>query len=72
MNLNDREMFISLFEKYGETLTQTQRQAFHLRYMEDLSLLEISEVTATTRSAAQDAIKKAETKLLKLNKLIGA
>ena len=70
MNLNDREKYISLFEKYGETLTQTQKQAFHLRYMEDLSLAEISEITATTRSAAQDAIKKAKAKLDKLNQLI--
>ena len=70
MNLNEREKYISLFEKYGETLTQTQKQAFHLHYIEDLSLAEISEITATSRSAAQDAIKKAKAKLEKFEQLL--
>ncbi|WKX02529.1 sigma factor-like helix-turn-helix DNA-binding protein [Candidatus Mycoplasma mahonii] len=67
MNLNKREELIHFFEQYNKMLTQTQRQAFHLHYIEDLSLKEISEITATTRSAIFDAIKKAEKKLLSIN-----
>ncbi len=70
MNLNKRNKLIILFEKYGATLTQTQSQAFHLHYIEDLSLQEISKITATTRSAIHDAIKKAENKLNKLDEQI--
>ncbi len=71
MELNKREELIELFEKYKETLTQAQKQSFHLHYIEDLSLKEISKITATTRSAVHDAIKKAEKKLIKLNEQIG-
>ena len=62
-NINERDEIISLFEKYNGFLTQTQKQAIQLYYFEDLSLSEIAEIVAATRSAVHDAIKKGIKKL---------
>ncbi len=62
-----REETIDLFERYKGLLTQTQSQAIYLHYIEDLSLAEIAEIVATSRSAVHDAIKKAEKKLYKIH-----
>jgi predicted DNA-binding protein YlxM (UPF0122 family) len=64
MKLEYREKISILLETYGNLLTQTQKQALHFYYVEDLSLREIGDLTATTRNAAYDAIKKGEQKLL--------
>ncbi|VEU78095.1 sigma factor-like helix-turn-helix DNA-binding protein [Mycoplasmopsis columbinasalis] len=69
-NIQDVEVIeelIALYEKYGSLLTQTQKQAFHLRFFEDLSYQEIANVLVTTRSAAYDSVKKAIDKLEKIN-----
>ena len=71
MTINERENIIQLFERYGAMLTQTQRQCFQLSLLEDLSLSEISEIVASTRSAVHDAIKKAIKKLKDIDKKIG-
>ena len=63
MNLKERDELINLFEKYGNLLTQTQRQTFQLYYFEDLSLQEIAKIVASTRSGVFDALKKAKNKL---------
>ncbi|CAM9102823.1 sigma factor-like helix-turn-helix DNA-binding protein [Mycoplasma marinum] len=64
--LEEREYYLSLFDQYSGFLTQTQKQAFQLCYIEDLSLAEAAEIVATTRSAIHDAIKKAKRKLDKI------
>ncbi|MCK5945879.1 MAG: hypothetical protein KAG04_01265 [Mycoplasmataceae bacterium] len=71
MTIIERDNIIMLFEKYNGLLTQTQRQCFQLHFFEDLSLAEISEIVASTRSAVHDAIKKATKKLIEIDKKIG-
>ncbi|EGV00109.1 sigma factor-like helix-turn-helix DNA-binding protein [Mycoplasmopsis columbina] len=70
-DINDIEVveyYIQLFEKYQNFLTQTQKQAFQLYFHENLSYQEIANITATTRSAAYDSVKKALTNLEKIAK----
>ncbi|MGL4252201.1 MAG: sigma factor-like helix-turn-helix DNA-binding protein [Metamycoplasmataceae bacterium] len=59
----EREELIKTFLKYDFVLTQNQKQIMHLYYIEDLSISEISEIVATTRSAVFDALDKARKKL---------
>ena len=61
--LIEREELIQAFEKFNHILTTNQKQIFHLYYLEDLSLSEISQIVATTRSSVYDTIKKALKKL---------
>ncbi|MGL4343517.1 MAG: hypothetical protein ACRCRZ_03055 [Metamycoplasmataceae bacterium] len=61
--LEDREKYIEIVEKYPFILTQNQLQIMKLYLYEDLSLKEISEIVATTRAAVFDAIKKSKKKL---------
>ncbi|QGZ97375.1 hypothetical protein GE118_01025 [Mycoplasma sp. NEAQ87857] len=63
--------YIDLFEKYQNLLTQNQKQVFMLYYYEDLSYAEVAKITATTRTAAYDALNKAIKKLEKLDKELG-
>ena len=42
-----------LFDFYGETLTEKQRELFDLYYNEDLSLSEIAEHAGITRQCAR-------------------
>ncbi|QBF34869.1 hypothetical protein EG856_03020 [Mycoplasmopsis phocirhinis] len=69
-NFEQREFYIELYEKYQNLLTQTQKQAFRLYFYENLSYQEIANITATTRSAAYDSVKKALKKLLNINENI--
>ncbi|MCR8613347.1 MAG: hypothetical protein NC236_02590 [Mycoplasma sp.] len=62
-SLEERNRVVELFDKYKGFLTQTQRQAIHLYFLEDLTMSEISEITASSRAAINDAIKKAIAKL---------
>ncbi|TQC51582.1 hypothetical protein E1I18_01595 [Mycoplasmopsis mucosicanis] len=62
-DIEQREYYINLFEKFKNFLTQTQVQAFSLYFFENLSYQEIAQITATTRSAAYDSVKKAINKL---------
>jgi hypothetical protein len=59
----EREEIIKAFLEYDFVLTQNQKQIMHLHYIEDLSMGEISEIVATTRSAVFDAIDKSRKKL---------
>lgn len=68
MEINERDLYITLFEKYKKMLTQTQRQYFQLYFFEDLSLREIADIAATSRSAIFDAINKAKKKLKTIDK----
>ncbi|MGL5204701.1 MAG: sigma factor-like helix-turn-helix DNA-binding protein [Metamycoplasmataceae bacterium] len=59
----EREELIKTFLKYDFILTQNQKQIMHLYYIEDLSISEIADIVATTRSAVFDALDKARKKL---------
>lgn len=61
--LEEREKYISAFNKYKHVLTTNQSQIFHLYYIEDLSLAEISDIVATTRSSVHDTLNKARNNL---------
>ncbi len=61
--LEMREQYINAFQKYSHVLTQNQYQIFYLYYFEDLSLSEISDIMATTRSNIHDTLNKARKNL---------
>ncbi|ACF07016.1 putative UPF0122 protein MCAP_0480 [Metamycoplasma arthritidis] len=63
-SIEERSKFIELYEKFGALLAQSQKQALYLHLFEDLSLAEISQELAMTRSGVYDAIKKGKVKLL--------
>lgn len=61
--LKQREKLIQAFELFNHILTTNQKQIFHLYYIEDLSLSEIANIVATTRSSVHDTLTKATKKL---------
>ena len=70
----DHRLYItSLYDIYGELLTNKQQEYFEDYYFNNLTLSEISENLGVTRTAAHNQIKEAEEKLehyeniLKLN-----
>ncbi|AZZ65272.1 hypothetical protein DMC14_000430 [Metamycoplasma phocicerebrale] len=69
-NIEERNKIIDLFDKYGELLAQSQKQALYLHLIEDLSFSEIGVELAMTRAGAYDAVKKAKQKLLLFDKKI--
>ena len=60
-----------LFDFYGETLTEKQRELFDLYYNEDLSLSEIAEHAGITRQGVRDSIKRGEAQLLEMEQRLG-
>lgn len=60
-----------LFDFYGETLTEKQRELFDLYYNEDLSLAEIAEHAGITRQGVRDSIKRAEHTLRDMENRLG-
>ena len=60
-----------LFDFYGETLTDKQRELFDLDYNEDLSLAEIAEHAGITRQGVRDSIKRAEHALREMEEKLG-
>ncbi|HIV97089.1 MAG TPA: YlxM family DNA-binding protein [Candidatus Agathobaculum stercoravium] len=60
-----------LFDFYGETLTEKQRELFDLYYNEDLSLAEIAEYAGITRQGVRDSIKRAEHALREMEEKLG-
>lgn len=63
MNIEERDELVVLFEKYGNLLTQSQKQVLALYLFEDLAISEIAVEIATSRQAINDAIKKGIKKL---------
>ena len=61
--MKDFLYYNELFDLYGELLTDNERDNFLEYYQEDLSLSEIAEAHDVSRSAVEDAIKKALKKL---------
>ncbi|AKA50198.1 hypothetical protein VO56_03060 [Mycoplasmopsis gallinacea] len=66
-SLENLHRYSVLFEKYKNFLTQNQRQVFELYFYNDLSYAEVAEILATTRTNAYDTVKKAISKLEKLD-----
>lgn len=62
-DLLERDKLIKAYELFNHVLTKNQKQIFHLYYIEDLSLSEISDIVATTRSSVYDTLSKAKKKL---------
>lgn len=60
-----------MFDFYGETLTEKQRELFDLYYNEDLSLAEIAEHAGITRQGVRDSIKRAEHALREMEDKLG-
>ena len=60
-----------LFDFYGETLTEKQRELFDLYYNEDLSLAEVAEHAGITRQGVRDSIKRAEHTLREMEEKLG-
>lgn len=60
-----------LFDAYGNTLTNIQRDVFTQYYLEDLSLSEIAENTNTSRTSISLKLKGIEEKLINLENKIG-
>jgi len=60
-----------LYDFYGDTLTQRQREFYDLYYNEDLSLAEIAENYGITRQGVRDVIVRAEAALTELEDKTG-
>lgn len=69
-DIQTREKYIKLFDKYEKLLSQNQQAIFKFYFYENLSYSEISEIVVTTRSAVYDTLKKALNKLDKLDTLL--
>ena len=63
MNTIDNNYLCSLFSIYEKLFTIKQKEYFTYYHIENLTLLEISEIMNISKAAVQDAIKKIEAKL---------
>lgn len=54
-----------LFDTYKELLTDNQREAFIMYYLEDSSLSEIADTLKVSKPSVSDNLKKTEEKLIK-------
>lgn len=61
-----------LFDFYGLALSERQRRAYQLHYLEDLSLSECAEELLCSRPAALSLVRRAERALEELDLAIGA
>lgn len=61
-----------LFDTYGDLLTDRMRQCCDLRYNQDLTLSEISELEGISRQAVRDNLARAEAQMNELEEKIGA
>ena len=59
MDINDRIKISSLFQLYGELLTEKQRETLRLYCDLDLTLFEIADRFGVSRQAIRDSIKHA-------------
>ena len=62
--MKERLYIISLYDIYGELLTDKQRECFEEYYFNNLSLSEISENSNVSRNAIHKQIKDSEEKLI--------
>lgn len=61
-----------LYDFYGPALSERQRRAYQLHYLEDLSLAECGEELGCSRPAALTLVRRAERQLEELDAAIGA
>ena len=61
--MEDREYLITLYDYYGDLLSDIQKEYFELYYFDNLSLSEISENTDKSRNAIHKCIKAGSLKL---------
>ena len=61
--MQDRTYLITLFDYYGELLTDKQKQYFEDYYFDNLTLSEISENNNISRNAVHKVLKEVEEKL---------
>ena len=61
----------TLYDFYGELLTEKQQEVIELYYNEDLSLAEIAQHSNITRQGVRDSIKRAELQLQELERQLG-
>lgn len=60
-----------LFDHYGSLLTDRQREAIELHYLQDWSLQEIAETWATSRQAVHDLLNRASHQLEEYERRLG-
>ncbi|MEG2174464.1 MAG: YlxM family DNA-binding protein [Oscillospiraceae bacterium] len=61
----------TLYDFYGDLLTEKQQEVIELYYNEDLSLAEIAAHSGITRQGVRDSIKRAEFQLNELEQQLG-
>ena len=61
--MDNRLYLISLYDVYGNLLTQKQQEYFEDYYFNNLTLAEISENYSVTRTAVHNQLKESEEKL---------
>ena len=69
--MDDTLLRTLLFDFYGETLTEKQREYYDLHYNQDLSLQEISEMCGASRQAVWDVIRRGEQSLREIENKTG-
>ena len=67
----DREEKITLYDIYGQLLSDKQRRYFEWYYFEDLSLAEIAENAAVSRQAIQVMLESAVKKMVHYESVLG-
>ena len=60
-----------LFDCYGDSLSEKQREIFDCYYNEDFSLSEVAENFGITRQGVRDFVKRTEQQLLELEANLG-
>ena len=65
MSIEKRIELTTLFDIYGELLTQKQQYVFKCYYFDDISLSEIAQMLDITKQAVKDNLSKCEKLLIK-------
>ncbi len=68
--MENREYLNSLFDIYGELLTDIERETFLNYYVEDLSLREIADNRNISKSSVSKTLNSAEDKLKEYEKIL--
>jgi len=60
-----------LYDRYGDLLTEKQRQFFELYFLDDLSLGEISDQYGVSRQAVYDILRRSQRTLERMERTLG-
>ena len=63
IDINKKIQMCSLYDAYGNLLTEKQKQIFTMYYYDDLSLFEIAEELKITRQGVRDSLVKSAEQL---------